>query len=180
MTDLSSLSSEGEGSPSHRRYSSTSFILTKQKQGASNSKQTQAPPSSFSHKTHLGVEKKDRLQPHHSISGSGENQNRLSSLNLGGRGKSSSRNIKHQTKEPNLQVSNLNRSNGSSGQDELGLVTGSDTGAAGHLFTEEEVKCLQQRIADMQIDIDQLLQYTQASIIFMCNTHTTCCHWSCD
>jgi hypothetical protein len=33
----------------------------------------------------------------------------------------------------------------------------------GHLFTEEEVQSLQRQIADLQVDLEQLLQYTHVS-----------------
>ena len=64
--------------------------------------------------------------------------------------------------------SQLNQSNGSiqlNGQ-AISEENGSSTGAAalrGHLFTEEEVQSLQRQIADLQVDLEQLLQYTHVS-----------------
>ena len=48
----------------------------------------------------------------------------------------------------------------------LNIENGSSIGVAathGHLFTEEEVQSLQRQIADLQVDLEQLLQYTHVS-----------------
>ena len=64
--------------------------------------------------------------------------------------------------------SQLSQSNESSQLNGLNrqVENGSGIGAAathGHLFTEEEVQSLQRQIADLQADLEQLLQYTHVS-----------------
>lgn len=68
--------------------------------------------------------------------------------------------------------SQLSQSNGSSqlngsNRQVISVKSGSNTGVVaathGHLFTEEEVQSLQRQIADLQVDLEQLLQYTHVS-----------------
>lgn len=63
------------------------------------------------------------------------------------------------------QLSQSNRSSQLNGLNRQ-VENGSGIGVAathGHLFTEEEVQSLQRQIADLQVDLEQLLQYTHVS-----------------
>ena len=209
LTDLSSLSSEEGSSPSHRKFSSTSYIMKKKHTTASKFvKQASSSSSSHSRKSEgreRGEDKKRRIKlPHESYQG--EDRSTYSSLDTGaggGRGvipsirvtsqegetqatpptttclspnqsnglNKESQSVNRQQTTPShsqlrqqsnesSQLNGLNRQVHSGG--ERGSGSGV-TGTHGHLFTEEEVQSLQRQIADLQVDLEQLLQYTHVS-----------------
>lgn len=60
------------------------------------------------------------------------------------------------------QLNQSNRSSHLNGSDRRAISV-ENGGVRGHLFTEEEVQSLQRQITDLQVDLEQLLQYTHVS-----------------
>ena len=216
LTDLSSLSSEEGTSPSHRKFSSTSYIMKKKRRTTASKTAKQASLSSrSSHNQQLeskdgergSAEKKRQhtdIKLLHELSQS-EVQNTASSLDMGARGgrdgsipsicitsqdrEGEAQSTPPTTSEPEPSLNQLNRINEEpqsanrqeailshsqpqkassqlNGRQTLNVENGSSIEVAathGHLFTEEEVQSLQRQIADLQVDLEQLLQYTHVS-----------------
>ena len=211
LTDLSSLSSEEGGSPSHRKYSSTSYIM-KQKCTTASKTIKQAPLSSASSsrndreknedRDERGAEKKKqrtKLQHEPNLS-KDPDRNTSSSLDEGAGGRSGAipsirvtsqdgeaqATLPTLSKPPNRQSNGVNEVSQSNRQEAVcshsqpsqlngserqainvengsGASIGVAAATHGHLFTEEEVQSLQRQIADLQVDLEQLLQYTHVS-----------------
>ena len=154
-----------EGVPSHRRYSSTSYILNKQTKITPTSLATQLENPGIDD---TGEHPNKQLPSH---SGKDIESTQLPLPDSRERESMSSLDETHSTEETSNPLHNQTNSLSKSTRPEI-LVTPSvgsvessthRCGEDGHLFTEEEVKSLQQQIADMQMDIEQLLQYSQVS-----------------
>ena len=190
LTDLSSLSSEEEGSsPSHRKFSSASLI-TRKKHATKPyraMKQGRVVGPLLSSLNENAATDQQR-QPH----GSGENRNISFSSNKREYGAIPSIRVTNQessedtdtviTSSTSEPTSQLNRSNLSHRQENIpvhsqskrlsqlngraGPVMNGSTREAvrqGRLFTEEEVHSLQKQVTNLQVDLEQLLQYTHVS-----------------
>ena len=211
LTDLSSLSSEEGGSPSHRKYSSTSYIMKKKHTTASKTvKQASLSSTSSSHndreknedRCERGAEKKkqrmklpqepnqskdpDRSTTSSLDAGVGRRGGAIPSIRVTSQDGEAQATLSTISESPNRQSNRLNEVSQLNGQEavpsysqasqlngsERGAISvengsGSSIGVAatthGHLFTEEEVQSLQRQIADLQVDLEQLLQYTHVS-----------------
>ena len=197
LSDLSSLSSasETEGVESHRRFSSTSYILKKKGKNSDSKEQTQATAPPLSTQVENMSEGEDMSQLSHAnfsgVRSADEAQNTLSSLEFGGHGMSllDCHGDNHQAEDNQTGFTTLvpaqskesNRSNGAGKLNgHCGLAAMSHSESTERIrhprsvqagTKAEKPKSLEEQVDDMQVDIEQLLQYTQVS------RHITC-RWS--
>ena len=187
LTDLSSISStsDSEAVQTHRRFSSTSYILKTGKISevphSGLQQQVKTTPTSLSIQYENTSDREDMGQfPHTSISGTvsfGEDEATSSSRKSGGHRKSPTHHTKQQTlaeeaSPPSLVSNQYNGSSESTHLSKLNEQDGLTSMSVGNVLQSrsirEKAKTQEELVADMQADIEQLLHYTQV------RSHVTC------